>query len=451
MKKAIFLSLLALAPFAFAQGEPCSVDTIVFEPNPVYSDSTDTEVAITGTCNSTSAPLAPVVTIFENEIVIELQRSRDELTIPVVTPWGERLSLPMLPAGTYHVTVKSYFGLDLFAEQTLVVHDRPVKLTPHFGGELTEVMIEGYEEPECHVGSCPVTEIFFGSAKAANVRRGARFEWIATVPPGSGVVDVRIVTGTNTVTIEDGFRYGGAFQDDLDRVLFPVNLTSAGAHGSEWRSDLVVRNDGPVTIETHPLFWADPASPILPIPQPIAPGGKGNFIQRPRDGGEFLYTPRGLESRLSYASHVVDRSRSAVDLGTEIPVVREEDTDYVVKLLQVPVDARYRAKLRVYDLDVNGRDVVVTLSDPNGGTSIQRPLTLTGISVCPVAPCISERPAFAVLDLDQIPELRDLADGVDVTITARTKEARLWGFVTVTNNDTQHVTVYTPQHRRRPR
>jgi hypothetical protein len=451
MKKVIFLALLVLAPFALAQDEPCSVDTLVFEPNPVYSDDTNTEVTLTGSCVSTSVPFAPVVTVFENEIEIELQRSRDELTLPTVTPWGERVSLPMLAAGTYNVTVTSFFGLDLFAEQTLVVRDRPAKVTPAFGGELTEAIIEGYEAPVCTVGSCPITEIFFGNARATNVRRGARGEWLVTVPAGSGVVDVRIVNGPNIVTVDDAFRYGGAFQDDLDRVLFPVNLMTPGAHGSEWRTDLVVRNDGPVTIETQPLFWSDPASPILPIPQPIAPGGKGNFIQRTRDGGEFLYTPRGLESRLSYASHVVDRSRSAVDLGTEVPVVREEDTDYVVKLLEVPVDSRYRAKLRVYDLDTNGREVVVTLTDPNGGTSIQRPLALTGISVCPVAPCISERPAFAVLDLEQIPELRDMEDGVDVTITARTNDARLWGFVTVTNNDTQHVTVYTPQHRRRPR
>ncbi len=449
MKKFIFLSLLAFAPFVLAQDEPCSVDTIVFEPNPVYSDSTNTQVTLTGVCMSSSAPFAPVVTVFENEIEIELQRSRDEITIPVATPWGERVSLPMLPAGTYHIIVKSYFGIDLWEERTLVVLDRPVKVTPAVGVESTEVIIEGYDAPVCDEEEC-LTEIFFGSAKATNVHRGARGQWIVTVPAGSGVVDVRIVTELNTVTAEDAFRYGQAFEDDLDRVLFPVNLIALGAHGSDWRSDLVVRNDGPVTIETIPLFWADPASPILPILQPIPPGGKGNFVQRTRDGGEFLYTQEGLESRLSYASHVVDRSRSDADLGTEVPVVREEDTDYVVKLLQVPVDSRYRAKLRVYDLDTNGRDVVVTLSDPNGGTAIRLSLLLTGISVCPVAPCISERPAFAVLDLEQIPELRDMEDGVDVTITARTNEARLWGFVTVTNNDTQHVTVYTPQHRRRP-
>jgi hypothetical protein len=346
--------------------------------------------------------------------------------------------------------VLSNFGQDVFAEQTLAVQDRAIKVTPSFGNALTDVMIEGYEAPACTTAPCPLTQIFFGNTAGLNVHRGARSEWIATAPEGvSGIVDIRIVTGSNSVTLDDAFRYGPPFEDELDRVLFPVNFMTTGAHGSQWRTDLVVRNDGPVTIETSPLFWFDPASPILPILQPVAPGGKGNFFQLNRDGGQFLYVPRGLEPRLSYASHVVDRSRSEVDLGTEVPVIREEDTDFQVKLLQVPVDARYRAKLRVYDLDVNNREVVVTLKDWVFGRTIQRTLALTGIAICPVAPCSTERPAFAVLDLDQIPELREMQYGVDVTVTSRTRDARLWAFVSVTNNDTQHVTVYTPQHRRR--
>ncbi|MEA2462784.1 MAG: hypothetical protein QOJ98_531 [Acidobacteriota bacterium] len=445
MKKLIFLFLLAFAPAAFG----CTVDAFSTNPATIHSGDPLAELVLSGICPTTDLPLFRNITVQDREIRVEFQfNGGGGLTL---TPWSARVPLPMLDAGTYKVTLIGGLGPDLFEERTLIVHERELRLTPAFGGELTEVIIEGYQRPLCTPSPCPLTEVFFGSTKAIEVRTSGRAELIAVVPTGSGVVDVRIVTGTSTLTIEDGFRYGGPFEEELERVLFPVNLRAAGAFGSDWRSDIVIRNDGPVTIETTPLFWFDPASPILPIPLPIPPNGKGTFIQRERDGGEFLHMPRGLEEKLSYAVHVVDRSRSDVDLGTEVPVVRAEDTDSVVKLLQIPVGQLYRAKLRVYDIDVN-RSVLVTVHDPAMEAPVlQRTLTLTGIPVCPVALCLPDRPGFAVLDLEGLPELQggSFPAGVDITITAPTDGARLWGFVTVTNNDTQHVTVYTPQHRRR--
>lgn len=449
MRKSIFLVLLLVALAPFSSAHACSVDVFASDPGTIYSDTRFAELVLSGICGSTDTPLLRNVTVDGSVITVEFQFRGSGL--PLVVPWTTRVPLPMLRAGTY--TVRMTAGLsyvDLFEERTLVVQERVVRVTPAYGGEFTEVIIEGYNRPACSTAPCAETEVFFGNVKATNVRFSARSELLADAPAGTGLVDVRIVTGSNTVTIERAFRYGEPFEDDVERVLFPVNFMARGAFGSDWRSDIVVRNDGPIAIETRPLFWANPDIPTLPIPEPIAPGAKANFPQRERDGGEFLYTPRGLEEKLSYASHVVDRSRSEEDLGTEVPVVRIEDTGSVIKLLQVPVGGPYRAKLRVYDVDTN-RGVLVRLTDPNTDTRLAMvSLSLTGRPVCPIAPCISDRPAFAVLDLESLQALqgRNLPAGVDVTITAD-DGARIWGFVTVTNNDTQHVTAYTPQHRRR--
>lgn len=445
MRKTILL-LLALfsAPSAFAT---CNVDDFFFEPDPVYAYERNLEVVIRGTCADGNIPVARMVRFDgERTIVIDFQHFETALGVP--TPWGERVRLPMLEAGTY--TIELHWMFAKLAATTLVVRDRPFVVKPAFGNEFEEVQIEGVDVPECTSSPCPEIEVFFGNAKATDVHYDTRGELVATPPPGSGVVDVRVVRGAFSVTHDDAFRYGTPFEGDMERVLFPVNFYSLGAFGSEWLSDIAVRNDGPVTIDTRPHFFADPDSPVLPIPTPIPSGAKGNFLRRDRDGGEFLYTPRGLERNLSYASHVVDRSRSEVDLGTEVPVVRAKDAMPVIRLLEVPVDARYRAKLRVYDFDRNGV-VRVTLRDPVGGRVIDRLVELTGYEVCPNAPCFSERPAFGAIDLDSIPELREMESGVDVTVTAQpsTADTRLWAFATVTNNDTQHVTLYTPQHRRR--
>lgn len=448
MKTAILLLLLSsgIAPFAVAQ--ECSVDTLVIEPNPVTDRSTDTELLVRGTCVHANVPYAPVVSVeANNSIVIEFHRAGGGLA--VAASFGERVRLPMLNAGTYRIElVTGPLRTEVLASSTLQVLSTAFTVTPPFGSEGTEVMITGIQElPECQ-GVCPPMDVFFGDAKAHNLRYGPRGELIVTAPRGSGTVPVRLQQGNGQVTVANAFRYGRAFESDMERVLFPVNFATPGAFGSDWTSLIAVRNDGPVTIDTMPHFWADPASPVLPIPTAIGPGGKGYFIRRNRDGGEFLYTPRGMEKYLSYASHVVDRSRSELDLGTEVPVVREKDTAPVIKLLEVPVDTRYRAKLRVYDLDEN-KTVTLILRDPSGGGAIQRGVQLTGYETCADAPCFSERPAFGVVDLDTIPELRTMANGVDITIVAPKKDARLWAFVTVTNNETQHVTTYTPQHRTR--
>jgi hypothetical protein len=446
MKKFILLLLLALAPFAVAQD--CTVDTLAIEPSPVTDRTTDAELLVRGTCAHANVPYAPVVLIREdNVIVIEFHRAAGGLAVPA--PWGERVRLPMLAAGTYEIELTTDpFRGQLLGSTTLQVLPQEFTVTPSFGSEGTEVMITGLgTAPECQ-GVCPPAEVFFGNVKARNMRFGPRGELIVTVPPNTGSVPVRIQQGNGTVTAGNAFRYGPPFEGDMERVLFPVNLAVRGAFGSDWTTDLAVRNDGPITIDTRPHFYARPDTPVLPIPGPIVAGGKGYFPFVMRDGGQFLYTPRRLEKFLSYASHVVDRSRSDIDLGTEVPVVRDEDAADVIKLLEVPVDARYRAKLRVYNLDQNGV-VGVILRDPVDGRTVQRAVELTGYEVCANPPCFSERAAFGVLDLDSIPELRTMQNGVDVTIKSPTRDARLWGFVTVTNNETQHVTVYTPQHRTR--
>ncbi|HEX8620052.1 MAG TPA: hypothetical protein VF911_20900 [Thermoanaerobaculia bacterium] len=444
MNKLIFALLMLAAPFALAD---CTVDTLFIEPARVTPSTTYAELVVRGSCSQSNIPFGPVVRFDDSQtIIIEFQRQEVALLVPA--KWGERVRLPMLDAGTYNIKlVTSALGTEMLGQTTLTVTRPSIIVTPSFGGEGTEVTVDISHMPACQ-GVCPPMEILFGNTKASKVDFGPRGEIIATVPRGSGLVDVRARQGSVSVTSENAFRYGTAFESDMERVLFPVNFAARGAFGSDWTTDISVRNDGPVTIETRPTFWSDPGSPVLPIPMPIPPRAKGDFPVQQRDGGQFLYVPRGLEKYLSYASHVVDRSRSDLDLGTEVRVVRERDAAPVVKLLEVPVDARYRAKLRVYNLDEN-ETVSVLLRDRLSGRVVQRDVQLTGYETCANGPCFSERPGFGVLDLDTIPELRTMQDGVDITIEAPTRDARLWAFVTVTNNETHHVTVYTPQHRTR--
>ena len=415
----------------------------VFPEPPQPRAGDQVEIAFGGSWPAVGVPRAPVVTVAGTTITIDLH-AESPGPISVVDEWGERVSLGRLDAGSYTLVFRVN-GQEQHRE-TLVVADAPFRIAPSFGTEGTEVLIEGaLSASACTADPCVAVKFGNVAATAVSITNDAGI--VAVVPAGaSGLVDVSVtVSGGPTLVYEDGFRYANGFEGDYERVLFPVNFTGRGAHGSEWHSDIVVRNDGPVTVETVPLFWADPAIPVIPIPEPIRAGGRGQFPERETDGGAFLHVPRGLERHLSYSLHAVDRSRSDVDLGTEIPVVHAEDTAPLIRIVNVPLDGRFRATLRVYDFDLrNGRRVSITAHKADGTTHTLN-TTLVGVPVCPVAPCFADRPASSVIDLSAVEGLRD-AGRVDLFLSAEENDARIWGFVSVTNNETQHVTAFSPQH-----
>lgn len=445
MKKILFAFafLLFLAPHAFAF-TACGVDSVIVHPEPLYSDEAG-EVWVRGGCASGPHPPPLIVDYdgFNIDAVIDSDGSGP--LVPVA--WGDRFRLPQLRAGRY--TIRFINEGEVVETHQFDVLERPFKVTPSSGPRGTEVIITGLPLSEC-IGVCGPTRVFFGGVEATMKDVDLAGGFVVTVPQNATSGDIRVQFGDGTsIRFDDAFRFGTDAADQWDRVLFPVNFTGRGAHGSDWHSDIVIRNDSPVTVETRPLFWADPGSPILPIAMPIRAGGRGNFPEEARDGGAFLYVPRGLESSFSYASHAVDRSRSATDLGTEMPVVRVEDTGRGIRFLELPVDARYRAKMRVYDFDgTNQHSVLVTIRKPGSNDVLAyRELALTGAPVCAgVDPCFPDRPSFAYLDLEQIPQLRGV-EMVDVWLSARRGDARIWAFVSVTNNATQSVTLYTPQHK----
>ena len=387
-----------------------------------------------------SGPSNPVLRLNGSTIAIDLTGPPSG-PISVDAVWAERVHVGRLQAGTYNVIVRIN-GDEETTRHTFTVEEQPFSVVPAFGSENTQVLIED-AALLCTTENC--LSVKFGAQPATDVAFTPDGDIIATAPAGTGTVDVTVTAGTSTLVLNDGFRYGTGFEDDYERVLFPVTLAGRGNHGSEWHSEIIVRNDGPVFADTVPVFWQDPDVVVIPIPMAIPPGERGGFPERETDGGAFLNVPRGLEKWLSYSSHAVDLSRGDVDLGTEIPVVHAEDTSHTIRIVNVPVDSRYRATLRIYDFDLqNGRQVDVQAVRQNGSTVSLGSATLNGVPVCPAAPCIADRPAFAIMSLSGIAALQN-AQRVDLILRS-SREARIWAFVSVTNNDTQHVTVYTPQH-----
>jgi hypothetical protein len=428
----MILRFLLVVFFAFPLFAQCALTQFVVEPQTAYYGE-DVDVRVRFACPHGSGPHSPRVLFLGSTIVLEFQPEVGGPTVP--SEHADRIFLGRIAPGTYNVIVRER-GRATAGERTLVVRERPFMLAPHIGGEGTEVAI-GLFANEVRFGSAPATIRYVDEST------------VAVAPPHApGLVDVTVTTDSGSITYDNAFRYGPVSEEDFARVLFPVTLTGAGAHGSEWHSDVIVHNGGPVPVETVPQIYVDPGSPILPIALASIPSGaNARFPETTRDGGAFLYIPRGTGGFLSYSSHIVDRSRSATDLGSEIPVVRSEDTASSITLPQVRIGEGFRARLRIYDFDsVDARFVTIIVRGEDGSTHQFRATVRAEGFACPTTPCLRPTPGFANVDLSAFESLRNVRVA-DVHIRAQ-RDARLWAFVSVTNNETQRVTIYTPQKER---
>jgi hypothetical protein len=233
-----------------------------------------------------------------------------------------------------------------------------------------------------------------------------------------------------------------------ERLLIPVYGADGmpGAFGSRWTSELVGRNEHDKYVEivqrlsglcgTCPLAPAQPHSTFFPRLSVPNPGG-----------GAFVYVAPIGAGKVSFHARIQDVSRQALTWGTEIPIVRERDTfSEAFALLNIPADDRFRQTLRIYDFDgKDGAEVLVRVFPNDADVPLsERVVTLRQASIDP-SPLYPGLPAMAQLAFADAfaPALLD-GRRLRLQITPMTPSLRVWAFITVTNNETQHVTTITP-------
>jgi hypothetical protein len=439
------LLLLLLTQFAFAQERPV-VERFYTDP-PVVYENEPFDIVVGGFFPGIVPP-KPVITGTGAVRIIELPGSPGGPLISL--PWGERIRIDGMLPGTYTYRVRALGAIQQAIQ--VVVHPKPFTLAPRFGlvGE-DEVIIEDFPDPVCIASPCFPFTVSFGSEQARirfEQRPGGKRVIVAEVPEGTGVVDVHLTVPTNVrFTLPMAFRFGAkGTEGDYERVLFPSNFAARGAHGSDWNTDIIIRNDAPIRVHTEPLFSFELLLPDLQAYVPISPGTRARFFTVNRDGGAFLHVARGLDKWLTYASRAYDRSRSTTDRGTEVPVVRADDTASEIRLVDVPMRSLFRSHLRIYDFDdVRNQSVEVVIRKEDG-TEMVIGVQMPSSSICVNPPCLPDRPSFHSIDLSALEGLADAGE-VDITVRAMTHDRRLWAFVSVANNETQRVTIYTPQHK----
>lgn len=253
--------------------------------------------------------------------------------------------------------------------------------------------------------------------------------------------------------------------DGETKILLPLVVEEPiyGAHGSAWVTRIALTNTAERAIALR--GYAQYPCVILcgmSNPTPAGVTFYPHFAVYTREvHGYFLYAPPEDVPFVNVTIHVQDLSRQALTWGTEIPAVREDDAlRGRTTLNDVPVDDRFRSRLRVYDFDPD-RTVTKQISYRIYRVRTDLRYPYTGDQAPPADPDVlvtegslvfrvagsglgqTGHPGYVELDLDMAITPFD-SERVRVELIAPNESLRYWAFISVTNNETQHVTTITP-------
>ena len=386
-------------------------------------------------------------TVTRTSSIISITLPSTELCLPTAERQDIAVDLGVIPPGVYDVVVSRGALLIGLAEGTLAVTEAnpAFRIEPNVvstsGGliHLTNVAVN------CAVGPSP---IICGEATVkidgvdAEVKGVGPGEVDVVAPPHApGIVDVTVQTAAGTFTRTAALNYfswegGVREQAFFERVLIPVFYSGGGSFGSQWRTEVALFNGNSFPIEqgSDGLFL----TPCMPVcdtrPQPNATViVAGTNIPT----GVVQFLPRQAMPRVQMSLLVRDISRDATDFGTSVPIVRESEFfTHTFSIVNVPADSRYRVGLRLYAYDTIPTTMGVSISALDGTIGVGRTVTLLP----------AKEHAFLFIG-DLLADAPQVAGKGPLRIDIQPLEpaTRAWSYVSITNNDTQHVTVIAPE------
>jgi IPT/TIG domain-containing protein len=272
----------------------------------------------------------------------------------------------------------------------------------------------------------------------------------------SGTADVTVrVAGHGETTAPNIFLFDALAQpgpEDYAPVLVPLTArTLKGAHGSLWSTELRIFNSSHLVVRMpgpEEIFRELPIDPAIVV-QPRKTVLAQVSARESSVDGAFLYIPRPLDYAPKFSLRVRDTSTNAASLGTEVPVVRREDASGELTLIDVPTDPHYRATLRIYGWTAAPMLVGVAVFPENSDTAIDRfDVMLHGILTTNYVP-FPPHPSYFAFD-PLTAAVRASGGRVRIELTNYGQNVSpplppIWAFLSITNNETQQVTVVTPR------
>lgn len=350
------------------------------------------------------------------------------------------VDLGIVPAGVYDVVVSPGLLLSALAEAELDVRDAnpPFEVRPNTRGS-GSVRLVGQNLDGA-------TSVHFGTTAAEVISISANEILVREPGQTPGTFDVTIEKPAVTLRATAAYhvpKAAGLNEAFYERVLLPVFWSGPGAFGAQWQTTASLYNANEYTITAaHSSVLYSVCVIANCDPRPLPNSTTTAPSDSSRTAGVVEELPRQAMEKIDLGLAIRDFSRSAQDLGTEIPVVRQSNLyARTFSIPNVPNDPRYRLTLRLYNIESATVFGLRIYTNASSTPVVTKSIVLT-------ADTGLRNGGFAVINdlLAAYPEIGAFGPlRVEIDPGIRNGYKSAWGFVTVTNNDTQHVTVLSPQ------
>jgi hypothetical protein len=327
---------------------------------------------------------------------------------------------------------------------------------PASGGTALLILGSGLSVPPNFAcfAPCPTT-VRFGDVEVVPREESSSRIVVITPPHPAGAVDITLQTGDGRkTTVTGGFSFTEPGEDAYERVLVPIYSPDPvpGTGGSRWKTEFTLRNNGDDFTSIAP--WpCDPAlvcPPVFPSSRGVLPGetisGLSPFLPppAPSNPARLIYVRRGSDYSMNL--RLSDVSRRSVNAGTEIPVVREGGfLTSTAQLLNVPLETESRLLLRIYDAALTESRFRVRIFFQNS-TSTLPYIDQEVVARSPEAGAFRGQPAYAQFNGFYDPlALLVLPASLRIEVVPLTAGSQYWTMTSITGNESQHVTLVTPQ------
>ncbi|MGK2859395.1 MAG: hypothetical protein ACSLFQ_19510 [Thermoanaerobaculia bacterium] len=230
-----------------------------------------------------------------------------------------------------------------------------------------------------------------------------------------------------------------AQDSQTELVLIPLLVArAAGAYGSLWISEIRIHNSSEEDIsfgeqactlgfcsfyEVPAKTTAEPLVPVQEFPR-LYPG-------------TYLYFARAELDSLTFSARVFDESRTDGNWGVTLPTVRwSEVRPQVLRFPAVTASPKFRLTLRLYSLSARAREVTVRyFNDERVGEA-----ALAEQRVTLRAQYINE--TYAEIPVVSPPAATGV-ERIRIEVVADDPGLAVWGMLSITNNETQSVSIQT--------
>ncbi|HYC92794.1 MAG TPA: BatD family protein [Thermoanaerobaculia bacterium] len=234
---------------------------------------------------------------------------------------------------------------------------------------------------------------------------------------------------------------------DWSRILLPLTMEDTpGANGSLWKTEITGLIESSEGLLMDPEGCGGREDPCSLPPVQRAFDVRDEDLIVSIGTAQFIYVKREQAHLLRVTTRVYDSARDTETAGAFVPSARDEDfSPNGFSLLGIPVAPQFRSTLRVYDYDGRNIPVLVSLygdddDEPFSTTThslhVESRFTLT-------TALLPGQPATAQIDLTRLIPAGTY-ERVRVAVRPLHPGSRVWGAVSITNNETHHVTVVTP-------